>query len=93
MKEAIGRMRPKEQSRTLPKMLSLLPVPKHFLTPLSTAEKKTCKQDISAIVFGTCTIFTRAVPKISCSVNGALVKGPKSASAIFDAIEIIDIAW
>ena len=33
-------------------MLSLLPVPKHYLTPFSTGEKKTCKQDISAIFLG-----------------------------------------
>ena len=27
-------------------------MPKHYLTPLSTGEKKTCKQDISAIFLG-----------------------------------------
>ena len=37
------------------------------------AEKRMCKRGIWAIFFGTRTIFIRAVPKTSCSVNGPYV--------------------
>ena len=57
----------------LPKMLGLLPIPKHHLISLSTAEKKMCKQDISAIFFGMLTMSIRAVPKIFCRVNQHLI--------------------
>ena len=59
-----------KESCSLAKMLSLLPAPKHYLTPLSTVEKGTCKQRISASFLGTRTIFIRALPKIFCLVNG-----------------------
>ena len=68
----LSRMRTRKDLCTLDKMLSLLPAPKHNFTPLSTVEKKTCKRGISAIFFGTRTIFIRAVPDFFCCVNGAL---------------------
>ena len=66
-----SRMRTRKDLCTLDKMLSLLPAPKHNFTPLSTVEKKTCKRGISAIFFGTLTIFIRAVPNFFCRVNGS----------------------
>ena len=68
----LSRVRTRKDLCTLDKMLSLLPAPKHNFTPLSTVEKKTCKRGISAIFFGTRTIFIRAVPNFFCRVNGAL---------------------
>ena len=59
-----SRMRTRKESCSLAKMLSLLPAPKHYFTSLSTVEKGTCKQRISAPFLGTRTVFIRAVPKI-----------------------------
>ncbi len=62
-------MRTKAESRTLAKVLSILPAPKHHLPQFSTVKRKACKQSISAIFFGTHSNFIRAVPQIFCQVN------------------------
>ena len=62
-------MRTRKESCTLAKMLSLLPAPKRYFTPISTVKKGTCKRRISASFLGTRTIFIRAVPEFFCRVN------------------------
>ncbi len=50
-------MRIKAESRTLAKVLSPLPAPKHYLTQFITVEKSTCKQGISAIFWYGCQFY------------------------------------
>ena len=77
-----SRMSIRKESCSLAKMLSLFSAPKHYFTPLSTVEKGTCKQLISASFLGTRTIFIRAVQ--NCRVNGPLRKIYKHDQSMID---------
>lgn len=83
----------KEELRTLSKMLSLLPLPKHYFTPLSTEEKRTCKRGIGAIFFGTRTIFTRITRKISIATMILLTVFVEKAFVISTSCETLSRFW